>query len=401
MNRPKLRTLLRSGAVRISVAVLAVAALGATGVAVADSVGSPEASAAVRPVDMQGVAGHGKTLTGQKVMQGGVTDGTYWYAIGRTKTNGQNTTTIIKSELWSDRVTKSRTYKPRGDKTNLLGHGNDIAYDSKHKRLIVPAWDNDDSTMEPDQAKTARIVDPDTLEVTGSQKLPGHTTAICYDADNDRYIGGSGVATLWTADADFTKTGGGDSGIDGIGQGIDCDADYVYVLRTPDPDLGQKGSLIHVLDWDLNPVATYGYQTGSTSPDEVEHLTHRSGTYYLGFNDGTGALQRLGKFQFTVSYKPGGGTGAMDRQTVLYGNPTELSRNAFTRDGYSFAGWSAYRTSDATVRYQHPSDPDQTTWAPEGEQPSGWKPFVYSDTATVYQTTQRGGVHLTALWQKA
>lgn len=402
MKGPNIRHTLRSRTARLSIAALAVVALGATGVAVADSADAPPKSTkAIAAVDMQGVAGHGKKLTGQKVMQGGVTDGTYWYTIGRTKTDGQNTTTIVKSELWTDTVTQSKTYKPRGEKTNLLGHGNDIAYDSVNKRLIVPAWDNDDSVMEPDQAKTARIVDPETLEVTGDQKLPGSASAICYDPSQDRYIGGSGMGTLWTADAEFNELSSGDSGFDGIGQGIDCDGDYVYVLRTPDPELGQKGSHIYVLDWELNLVTTYGYQLDSAKPDEVEHLTHRSGTFYLGFNDATGDLCRLGKFSFAVSYKPGEGTGSMERQTVLYGIPTKLRENTFTREGYTFAGWSAYRTSDESVRYQNPDKPDETKWAPEGEQPSGWVPFIYGDNVEVWQTTQRGGVHLTAQWEQA
>ena len=399
MKRPQVGRRLRSRAVRLSVTAVAVAGLGAAGVAVAEPADSPRPMADPPLITMQGVAGHGKTFTGEKVMQGGVTDGTYWYAIGRTvNADGQNVATIIKSELWSGEVTASRTYQPRGENTNLLGHGNDIAYDSKNDRLIVPAWDNDSSTMEPDQARTARIVDPDTLEVTGNQLLPGNASAICYDPAEDRYIGGSGVGTLWIADADFNRIGGGDSGVDGIGQGIDCDGDYVYVLRTPKD--GQKGSLIHVLDWNLDEVTVYGYQTDTTKPDEVEHLTHRSGTFYLGFNDATGALCRLGKFQYAVSYYPGGGTGTMARTTVLYNIETKLRKNTFTREGYTFAGWTAYRTSDQTVRYQNPNDTSQTAWAPEGEQPAGWKPFVYKDSATVLHTTQRGGVHLTAQWTK-
>lgn len=390
-----------SRTVRISVAVVAVIALGATGVAIADTDDAPQSTAALPLVTMQGVAGQGKPLTKSTVTQGGVTDGSYWYVIGQNRTaNDQNVATIVKSKLWSNKVTASKTYKPRGDKSNLLGHGNDIAWDSKRKRLLVPAWDNDNSTPEPNQSKTARIIDPKTLEVVGNQALPGSATSLCYDPANDRYIGGSGLSKLWIADGEFKQTGGGEVGLEGTSQGIDCDANYVYVLSTPKKGTSQKGSHIHVLTWDLKLVRTYAYQV-DVKPDEVEHLTHQAGTFYLGFNAKRGDLCRLGKFQFHVRYKPGEGGGAMADTSVLYGVETKLRKNTFKRDGYIFAGWSAYRTSDKSVRYQNPKDPKETKWAPEGKQPSGWKPFVYSNESTIWQTTQRGGVHLTALWKKA
>lgn len=43
---------------------------------------------------------------------------------------------------------------------------------------------------------------------------------------------------------------------------------------------------------------------------------------------------------YTVSFNANGGTGTMNSQTVHFDKATNLSKNAFTRDGYAFAGWT-------------------------------------------------------------
>ena len=44
---------------------------------------------------------------------------------------------------------------------------------------------------------------------------------------------------------------------------------------------------------------------------------------------------------YTITYKAGGGSGTMEPQTVYEGEEFTLNANAFTKSGYSFAGWSA------------------------------------------------------------
>ena len=51
---------------------------------------------------------------------------------------------------------------------------------------------------------------------------------------------------------------------------------------------------------------------------------------------------------YIVAFDANGGTGdAMSEQSMIYGTPTSLSACTFTKDGYSFAGWS--RTQNADV----------------------------------------------------
>ena len=49
---------------------------------------------------------------------------------------------------------------------------------------------------------------------------------------------------------------------------------------------------------------------------------------------------------YTVNYDANGGTGVMPSQIMVYGSTSNLSQNAFTRTGYTFAGWNT--SSDGT-----------------------------------------------------
>jgi len=84
-----------------------------------------------------------------------------------------------------------------------------------------------------------------------------------------------------------------------------------------------------------------------------------------------------------------------------HGRTTALRKNAFTRAGYTFTGWTAKRSYDNKTRYQNPKDTSKTGWYAAGHQPSGWKPYLYKNGSTVLHTTPRGAVALTAVWRAA
>ncbi|MDR2715063.1 MAG: InlB B-repeat-containing protein [Coriobacteriales bacterium] len=52
---------------------------------------------------------------------------------------------------------------------------------------------------------------------------------------------------------------------------------------------------------------------------------------------------------FVIHYDSNGGTGIMDDQRAVYASDLTLIKNAFTRTGYSFAGWAL--SSDGSVEY--------------------------------------------------
>lgn len=51
---------------------------------------------------------------------------------------------------------------------------------------------------------------------------------------------------------------------------------------------------------------------------------------------------------YTLSYDSNGGFGEINSQTVEWGATFNLSNNTFTREGYKFVGWNAYRNDDNT-----------------------------------------------------
>lgn len=50
---------------------------------------------------------------------------------------------------------------------------------------------------------------------------------------------------------------------------------------------------------------------------------------------------------YTIAYNSNGGSGNMSSQIVEWNNDFVLSNNAFTREGYKFIGWNAYRNDDS------------------------------------------------------
>ena len=91
---------------------------------------------------------------------------------------------------------------------------------------------------------------------------------------------------------------------------------------------------------------------------------------------------------YTVRYDANGGTGTMADTQVTYGVNTNLSTNTFTREGYTFAGWHAYRTIEDQWYYTNGTD---SGWYAEGSQPSGYTKSVYRDGVAVAKTTGHDG----------
>ena len=76
---------------------------------------------------------------------------------------------------------------------------------------------------------------------------------------------------------------------------------------------------------------------------------------------------------YTVNFNANGGVGTMSAQIMTYGTPTKLSKNAFTKDSYSFVEWNT--ASDGTGT-------------------------SYSDEQEVSNLTTGGSITLYAQWQK-
>ena len=82
---------------------------------------------------------------------------------------------------------------------------------------------------------------------------------------------------------------------------------------------------------------------GSLGIEEVKWTSDGPGTFIVG---ATGAACKIYAIrfvptQYTISYAANGGTGTMSSNTVIKGNNQTLNANAFTKDGYTFANWTA------------------------------------------------------------
>ena len=111
------------------------------------------------------------------------------------------------------------------------------------------------------------------------------------------------------------------------------------------------------------------------------------------------ALTEPSAYQYyTVRYNANGGTGSMATTTVPYGVSTALRKNSFTRTGYEFAGWTAYRTTNNQWYY---TDGSSYGWYTEGSQPSGYTKAIYDDQQTVSATSYIDGdvVVMNAQWE--
>ena len=97
----------------------------------------------------------GVSLSGYKAVQGGNSDGTYFYtAMG--KQGSKNYVKIVKTNLATKEVVKV-------SKDLKLDHANDITYDPVNKRLVV--------THNSVHKKRVSFVDPKTLKVTGYKDI--------------------------------------------------------------------------------------------------------------------------------------------------------------------------------------------------------------------------------------
>lgn len=132
------------------------------------------------------------------------------------------------------------------------------------------------------------------------------------------------------------------------------------------------------------------------SADVMDSLVGTNKTY--GKLNASAALNEVGSCKFTIQYRPNGGMGTMPNTTVTYGFFTNLRNLAYSRAGYRFVGWDAYRVSDNKYRYK--SNTGLDVWCVEGTQPQGYEKQLYSNQASVAHTTLVSGdtVVMTAQW---
>jgi uncharacterized repeat protein (TIGR02543 family) len=103
---------------------------------------------------------------------------------------------------------------------------------------------------------------------------------------------------------------------------------------------------------------------------------------------------------YTVAYNANGGSGSMASGTFTYGTKKATAANTFTKTGYSFNGWQAYRASDTAWAYGKDGGTTESGWYKEGSQPSGYTKIHYSSGFSYTKGSSKNGdtITLYAQW---
>lgn len=176
--------------------------------------------------------------------------------------------------------------------------------------------------------------------------------------------------------------------------------DYYYDKYITTPNM--SGNFATYLKGKLE--ATGGVKTASgkveLSGTTITYTNARTNAEIEGtFDSTTGTITILGKTigadgsgetptqvaqTYTITYAAGSGTGSMADTTVTAGNSVNLRANTFTRDGYTFSGWS-----DGTNTY---TDEESVTPAGNLALTAQWAVDTWIQTGT---TVTKGNVSLT------
>lgn len=96
-----------------------------------------------------------------------------------------------------------------------------------------------------------------------------------------------------------------------------------------------------------------------------------------------------------ISFMPSGGKGTMEPQMIERGSYAELRRNAFTKDGYVFAGWSEDKNAKKATYadgYNFTPESDVTLYAV-------WKKYVHTHDWNVY-TDKNNNIYISCRNEK-
>lgn len=260
-----------------------------------------------------------QTMYGYDTVQGSCTDGTFGYycLYNQNKENCR----IAKVRLSTKKVVKVSGVLD-------VGHGNDITYDSKRKRLVVAHCAG--------SVRRLDIVNPSTLKVSSSvnvalpQALLGATdsqrkaircfSGIAYCSNRDQYVVLlANPYNLLVLDGDLqpvryatTTKKSGD-----IYQGIDATSDFILIATSPRTGYGNNTVL--AFDWE----GTYQGSLALRNLDEVESVYHVGSKFYVS------VYRPYYKISY-VSAKSASKSGTKLKKAA------KLRKRTYTRDNYVY-----------------------------------------------------------------
>ncbi len=210
-------------------------------------------------------------------IQGGCTDGTYFYQAVHfpvKRTDGRLSDILYKIDMSTWEVAAKSEYLP-------LDHANGITYNGKLHQLVVAHMTGSDGA-----AADISFVDPDTLELIETRRLDVGISEIAYNETRDQYVvRRNNPYGFLILDADFRIVSTYDGNGIGLGlQSLDCDDDYIYIGDTG--VTGKYGTeAVKIYDWDgkLKGIFRIAEEIrgDAVSCSEHEALFHADGQYYV------------------------------------------------------------------------------------------------------------------------
>lgn len=216
-----------------------------------------------------------------EVMQGGCTDGEFFYfaiegsnlKIGETihskahkifKVDGKTWETVAISELLP------------------LDHANSMCYNGKLDMLLVANCNDVNTKDDLDNTKAVTFIDPNTLEIVDVKYLDFSINAIDYNETYDLYVIGikGSSAAFAILDSNFQELAyceGHNLGL--AAQDVGCDDDYIFVSNSGVGTAMAGTEIVKVYDWDGEYQGVF--RVGNVSENEA--VFSWDGKYYITF----------------------------------------------------------------------------------------------------------------------
>lgn len=216
-----------------------------------------------------------------EVMQGGCTDGDYFYfaiegsnlKIGDTMYGKAHKIFKVDAKTW-ETVAISELLP--------LDHANSMCYNGKLDLLLVANCNDVVKNDDLDNTKAVTFIDPDTLEIVDVKYLDIAINAIDYSETYDLYVVGikGSSAAFAVLDANFVELGyyeGHNLGL--AAQDVGCDDDYIFLGNSGVGTAVAGTEIVKVYDWDgeYKGVFRVGYVS------EQEAVFAWDGKYYITF----------------------------------------------------------------------------------------------------------------------
>ena len=164
-----------------------------------------------------------------------------------------------------------------------------MTYDANNNRLVLVNMADNMITF----------ISPETLGVIGTKKLNYPSYAIAYNTSTGGYAIASGGEILITNDKFEVSNRIPIRDFGFVGQGMDADANFIYLPQSAQSGVKNKTNIIQVYGWDGQYITNVTVYTSI----ESETVFHSGNDYYIYFNDAAYSAPEVYKVEFFRDFK--------------------------------------------------------------------------------------------------